>query len=213
MTSHIALFGGSFDPPHLGHQALVHAALEKLNIDTLYLLPTGIPVHKELSGHASAEQRKTWLMQMFEGDSRIRILDWEIARDKPSPAIDSLRRFQAEFPEHIPTWLMGMDSFLDLPNWVEYPEHANLCNLAVFSRKGTERQEFATSWEPIPLQAWQSSIPSTAGHVVLLEEELPEVSATAIRQNPEGCKQLLNKITCNDILACYASPLTHQKRE
>ena len=170
-------------------------------------------MHKNLSGYATGEQRKTWLMQMFEGDARVRILDWEINHDQPSPAIDSLRRFQTEFSGDIPTWLMGMDSFLDLPNWVEYPLHANLCNLAVFRRKGIAHTSVTTPWTAMDLTCWQKQIPESAGHMVLLEEELPEVSATAIRHNPEGCKELLNKITCNDILACYASPLTNQKRE
>ena len=61
MTKRIGLFGGSFDPPHLGHKALVDAALQELNLDEVWVIPVGLPVHRQLSGKATPEQRLFWL--------------------------------------------------------------------------------------------------------------------------------------------------------
>ncbi len=213
MPRHIALFGGSFDPPHLGHQALVEAALAQLNIDELWLLPVGTPVHRKLSGRASAGQRLSWLSQMFSHEKRVKIVDWEVNNPKPSPAIDSLRHFAALFPQLTPTWLMGMDSFLDLPNWVDYPQHQKLCNIAVFQRQGHETDVITNSWTVVELAAWQQQPPPQPGHMVSLNVVLPDISSTEIRLNVAQHQRLLAQSTCNEILACYASPLMKQERE
>ncbi|MDX8382580.1 MAG: nicotinate (nicotinamide) nucleotide adenylyltransferase [Ghiorsea sp.] len=209
MPQRIAIFGGSFDPPHRGHQALVEAALLRFAWDELWLMPVGMPVHKQLSGKASAEQRCTWLRTMFAHDQRIKIMDWEVTSPSPTPAIDTLRRFKAENPRATPTWLMGMDSFLDLPNWVGYPEHQQRCNLLVFGRQGVTMQAVHSGWKLV-----DSNIqPPSAGHVSMLDVDLPDISASQIRLHPQRWQQQLPQSTCNAILACYAAPIQSNKRE
>jgi len=214
VTNHIAIFGGSFDPPHIGHVRLVEAALLSLDIDALWLIPTGNPVHKTLSGHANHQQRITWLEDIFGHQPRVVVKTWETESQKPAPAIDTLRRFQGEFPDVIPTWLMGMDSYLDLPHWMDYPQHVQLCNLAVFRRVGQEYSDIPTPWQEISLSQWQLHPPKKAGHILHLDGDLPDVSSSQIRSNPALYQHLLPISTCNAILACYASPSKlRQKRE
>ncbi len=207
VPKHIAIFGGSFDPPHLGHQALVEAALNLLNIDELWLMPVGLAVHKKLSDKASTTQRMTWLKQMFAAEKKVKIMDWEINSPKAIPAIDTLRRFHDEYPAHTPTWLMGMDSFLDLSHWVDYPQHQTLCNLAVFQRKGYERDVITNTWQTLSLAAWQQQRPTQAGHIVTLSANLPDISASVIRENVQANRHFLAQSTCNAILVCYDSNL------
>jgi len=206
---HIALFGGSFDPPHLGHQALVEAALSQLQLDELWIIPVGLPIHKTLSGKASAKQRFAWLQTMFAHHSKVKIMDWEQNQASATPAIHTLRHFHQSYPQYTPTWLMGMDSFLDLPHWVEYPAHQRLCNLAVFQRKGTENKDLGKTWTLNTSQI----MPTQAGHIMLIDVDLPDISASEIRQTPHRYRQQLPKSTCNAILACYASPQKQDKRE
>ena len=208
MTKRIGLFGGSFDPPHLGHQALVYAAIQELELDEVWVIPVGLPVHRQLSGKATPKQRLAWLAAMFADQPRVRIVDWEINHAKPSPAIATLRRFQAENPSIIPTWLMGLDSFLDMPNWVEYPEHQKLCNLAVFHRKNVEKTLETVGWEDISTLNHGLA----AGHIIFMNKTLPSISATQIRKNPKLHQKYLHQDTCNAILACYASDEFNEER-
>ena len=201
MTKRIGLFGGSFDPPHLGHQALVYAALQKLELDEVWIIPVGLPVHRQLSGKATPEQRLSWLSTIFADEPRVHIVDWEINYTKPSPAIASLRRFQAENPSITPTWLMGLDSFLDMPNWIEYPEHQKLCNLAAFQRGSMENNLETMGWEKLCTLKHGLD----AGHIVFINKTLPDISSTQIRKNPQLHQKDLHQDTCNAILACYAS--------
>ena len=201
MNKRVGLFGGSFDPPHLGHQALIDDALTRLNLDEVWIIPVGLPVHRQLSGKATSEQRLSWLAAMFADEPRVRIVDWEINQDKPIPAIATLRRFQAENPGIIPFWLMGMDSFLDMPNWVEYPKHQALCNLAVFTRSHITSTLETKGWKPaLPEDALEG-----AGFAIFMDRDLPDISASEIRQNPRQYSSYLHQDTCKAVLACYAS--------
>jgi len=213
MSKHIGLFGGSFDPPHLGHQDLVEAAFQRLSLDEIWIIPVGKPVHRKLSGQATAQQRISWLRTMFEGESRVRIMDWEVNLAKPSPAIVTLTRFSTENPSVIPTWLMGYDSYLSLPTWVAYPKHQRLCNLAVFNRQGINKPMDSMVWQALSLQAWLQHPPQTAGHLVHLDAKLPHISASQIRQHPLQHEPDLYQDTCNAISACYASDFTSKKRD
>ncbi len=201
MTERVGLFGGSFDPPHLGHKALVDHALTQLNLDEVWIIPVGLPVHRRLSGKATPEQRLSWLAAMFADEPRVRIVDWEVNQDKPVPAIATLRRFQAENPGIIPFWLMGMDSFLDMPNWVEYPKHQGLCNLVVFARSNIKDTLKTESWQ---LTSQKETLEG-AGFIIPINEGLPDISASQIRQQPSQYAKYLHQDTCNAILACYAS--------
>jgi len=75
--SKIGIFGGSFDPPHLGHKALVEAALLELELDGVWVLPVGVPVHRELTSYISAKQRLLWVEKMFAGMEGVEVFDWE----------------------------------------------------------------------------------------------------------------------------------------
>ena len=197
----IGLFGGSFDPPHLGHQALVKAALQELKLDEVWVIPVGLPVHRQLSGKATPKQRLSWLASMFADEPRVRIVDWEVNQPQPTPAIATLRRFQAENTGITPVWLMGLDSFLGMPNWVEYPEHQKLCNLAVFQREYIKTPLETISWKKT--STLNHGI--DAGHVIYINKTLPDISSTQIRKNPKLYLKDLHQDTCNAILACYAS--------
>ncbi|WP_051938397.1 nicotinate (nicotinamide) nucleotide adenylyltransferase [Ghiorsea bivora] len=208
MSMRIAFFGGSFDPPHLGHKALVDSALAQLNLDKIWVIPVGLPVHRQLSGKASPKQRLSWLSTIFADEPRVRIVDWEVNHTKPSPAIATLRRFQAENPNIIPIWLMGLDSFLDMPNWVEYPEHQKLCNLAVFQRENIKKTVETMGWKGTSTLNHRLD----AGHVIFINQTLPDISATQIRNNPKLQQKYLHQDTCNAILACYASGEFNKER-
>ena len=209
-AKNIGLFGGSFDPPHLGHEALVRSALTQLQLDEVWVIPTGIPVHRDASRHASGEIRMAWVKTMFEELPNVRIKDWEVSHDEPVAAIHTLKRFRDNCPEVIPLWLCGADSFATIPRWIDYPEHQCCCNVAVFSRMGEPPIVELSGWKAISLEQWQSSRERgqslAAGHVIRLDGSLPDVSATLIRDRAMGGESLsglVNGLICEEVEARY----------
>lgn len=175
----IAVFGGSFDPPHLGHKALVQAALRELKLDEVWVLPVGKAVHRQLTKHISAQQRLAWVEQMFADMQNVQVLDWEVRKSVPTASIETMREV-VSCMDTVPYWLMGMDAWKGLPDWVDYPEHCKLCNMVVFSRQ-SEMQVAHKDWiEAAELSQFSDA---KAGHVYHMKVELPDISATQIRKD------------------------------
>jgi len=193
----IGLFGGSFDPPHVGHRALIHAALDVLNLDAVRVIPAGIPVHRKLSGRARAEQRLDWLQRMFADDGRIDVIDWETASSEATPSITTLRRFVCENPQVRSVLLLGADAFSHMDTWVDYPEHARLCDVAVFARAGSEFSAAATAFKPVSVAEWQEIAGSDAelGYQVTVQVPLPDVSATILRRKAQAGEKLTGMVS------------------
>jgi len=198
----IGVFGGSFDPPHLAHKALVQAAWNELDLDEIWVLPVGIPVHKTLTSAVSAACRLAWVQQMFADMPHIKVLDWEAMKEKPSPSIDTMRYIYEQL-DSIPVWLMGMDAWQGLPSWRGYPEHRQYCNIAVFPRQGSNM---------IKHEAWQYSVSRlpklSAGYVDVCQTILPTISATTIRQaieHSDDVSSMLDDSLRDDIQARYAN--------
>jgi len=198
----IGLFGGSFDPPHVGHVALVQAGLD-MGLDQVWVIPA-LPVHRELSGKADAVTRLAWLQRFFAQQAKVKVLDWEITQGEPTPAIASLRRFKATYPATVPWLMLGADAWQGLPSWREYPAHQKLCNMAVFARQGGESITHM-GWKKAAIDTWSTCI--TAGHCYDVQVELPDISATVIRQRAASglsLTGLVPKVLQSDIEQRYA---------
>ena len=188
----IGLFGGSFDPPHLGHVALIEAGLDVLGLDEVWVIPA-LPVHRELSGCADGEKRLRWLEMIFEADSRIKVLDWEIRRGRPTAMVETLREF-ADRQTVVPWLMLGADAWAGLAGWQEYPAHQELCNVAVFSRQGMDSEDVPelSSWKKIDIQGWRRC--ANSGHMLYVSVELPDVSATALRRDVMQAEELADSV-------------------
>ena len=198
----IGIFGGSFDPPHLGHEALAYAALERLKIAQLWVIPAGLPVHRELTSYVDAATRLKWVESMFAEEPKIRVLDWEVEHGSPVAAVDTLRRFRDERPGIVPVWVCGADSFASMPTWVEYPAHQSLCNVALFSRVGEPEPKLHAGWSLMDEKQWMDGVDPGPGHVIAMDVVLPDISATSVREAAREMKSLnglVNSRICDDI--------------
>ncbi|RMH61609.1 MAG: nicotinate (nicotinamide) nucleotide adenylyltransferase [Zetaproteobacteria bacterium] len=175
----IGLFGGSFDPPHLGHLALARAALAEAYVDQVWFVPVGRPVHRRLSGVADGAQRLRWVERMIEGEKNMRVWDWEVRQSAPVPAIETLRAFAQAYPQDRAVWLLGADALAGLPRWVGYPEHQRYCDLLVFARAGWARPRIE-GWHEVDRASWP--LCRGGGHVCyVLDARLPAISSTEVR--------------------------------
>ena len=182
----IGLFGGAFDPPHLAHAALVHAAMAQLHLDALHVLPTGQAWHKSRVLSA-AWHRLAMARLAFEDVPGVRVDDREIRRDGPTYTIDTLRELQAAEPGACLVLVIGADQAATLPRWKNWQEIVKLAIISVANRDHLTGGEGQFHLESIPGARLQPL------HVPAMP-----ISATAIRDqiaaNPDGLKQVAHLV-------------------
>jgi len=141
----IGIYGGTFNPPHLGHITAARAVFELLRLDKLLLIPAGLPPHKDLpAGTPTPEQRLELTRlageQLGLGD-RVETLDMEIHRQGKSFTSDTLEQIKAQYPEDELWLLMGTDMFLTLQAWHEPERIMALAGIAAFGRTEADTEE------------------------------------------------------------------------
>ena len=133
----VGIYGGTFDPPHLGHMRAARAALGLLGLDELIFIPAKQPPHKALSeGSAPAEDRLAMTELMADGllDERATVSRIELDREGKSYTADTLRELHAQRPEDELFLLMGTDMYLTFQDWYKPEEIAKLAVLCPFAR-------------------------------------------------------------------------------
>lgn len=131
----IALFGGSFDPPHLGHVAIVHRALEQLDIEKLVIVPAYLNPFKSLS-HAPAPLRLKWLKKIFSNQKNVEVSDFEITRNRAVTTIETVNYFSRDNQKIY--LIIGADNLASLRQWHRFDELDKLVTWVVASRDGIE---------------------------------------------------------------------------
>jgi nicotinate-nucleotide adenylyltransferase len=131
----IAIFGGSFDPPHTGHVAIVKKALQALPIDTLYVVPAYVNPFKS-GTHAPAKLRQEWLERIFADEPRVEVSDFELKQERPVPTIETVQHFRQIDPSIF--LIIGADNLDSLAKWERFEQLDSLVTWVVASRPGHE---------------------------------------------------------------------------
>ncbi len=130
----IAIFGGSFDPLHVGHVQIVNEAINSLHIDKLYIIPTYLNPFKKVF-HAPSTLRLKWLQKVFTCKEKIEILDYEIKQERAVPTIETVKYLKQKEPNIKKIYLLiGADNLSSLHKWHNYKELSNLVEFVVASR-------------------------------------------------------------------------------
>lgn len=129
----IALFGGSFDPPHLGHEAVIKNALQSLEIDKLIIMPTFINPFKSRVG-ASEILRYSWVSTLWGDLERVEICDFEIAQKRPVPSIESVLHLQKLYKPSKFYLIIGADHLNSLSKWHEFKKLSEIVEFVVAKR-------------------------------------------------------------------------------
>ncbi len=132
----IGLFGGSFDPIHLGHLLVAQAVVEALALDELRFVPAREQPFKIGRHAAPAELRARMVALAIAGEPRFRLERAELGRDGPSYTVDTLRALRAREPGRDFALLVGADAARELPAWHEADALPGLATLVVFARPG-----------------------------------------------------------------------------
>ena len=171
MREIIAVYGGTFDPPHLGHEAVLAAACGTYS--RALVIPARRPPHKELDGltpgHEHRYEMARLLVSAFPNASVSRI---ELSQDAPRYTVDTLEAVRALYPDWGLALVVGGDMFMELPKWRDFGSIARMAEIAVARR--TEARDAA-------LNAAETYRREYGARVKFLDFEPADVSSTAIR--------------------------------
>ncbi len=139
------MFGGTFDPPHVGHLAAARAALDAVALDRVLWIPAATPPHKARAPVASARARRRMVEAAVRGRPGMELCDLELRRGGPSYTVDTVRALVEKRPEWSLALVMGADLWAGFPDWREAEAIAEMADVVVASRPGF-RVEAAPAW-------------------------------------------------------------------
>ena len=132
----LGLFGGTFDPPHLGHLIVAAYVREELGLDRIMFMPAMTPPHKQDREVSPGALRLAMVARAIDGDERFSVSDMEVRRGGVSYTIDTVREVLADAPGTALTVLIGMDNLVDFGSWRDPEGILDLARVAVMTRPG-----------------------------------------------------------------------------
>ncbi len=169
----IGIFGGTFDPIHIGHLILVEEAWFQLTLDRVYLVPAGDPPHKRDQRLSPVEHRLRMTELATTDSDYIRVSRIDADRPGPHYTADMVRLVRQRVQNGVEVFfLMGMDSLRDLPNWHEAGWLVENCRLVALSRHDVE-----IDWCYL-----NAALPGVQERVIILDMPELEIASHTIRQ-------------------------------
>ena len=151
----VAFYGGSFDPPHLGHQMIVQKAIEHLDVDKLLVVPTYLNPFKE-AALSSASQRLTWCRQLFDTLDKVVVEDYEIQQGKSTVTSQSVKYFNNDYT--VKYLVIGSDNLKTLTQWHNFTWlNANIIWVIVMRKNHPLMTSELRDWEVLVLDIAASS--------------------------------------------------------
>jgi nicotinate-nucleotide adenylyltransferase len=179
----LGLFGGTFDPVHIGHLRTAYELRLGLGIDRIHFIPAAVPPHR-VQPVASAGLRVQMLEAALASETDSIVDCRELDRAGPSYTVDTAASLRAEFPDHALCLLLGMDAFLGLPEWRDWERLLSLVNIVVARRPGAQLPDSGSLGGLLAANrvgtdsavCWE-----TAGQIIVRDVTQLEVSATDLR--------------------------------
>jgi nicotinate-nucleotide adenylyltransferase len=169
----IGIFGGTFDPPHLGHLILADEAMSQLALERLLWVLTPEPPHKQGQVVSPLGVRLEMLHAALQDDPRFEISRVEMDRPGPHYAADTVGLLAGQLPKARLVYLIGGDSLHDLPSWHEPGRFLEgIYRLGVMRRPG----------DSIDLARLEDKLPGIGGKIRFIEAPLLEISSSQIRE-------------------------------
>lgn len=182
----LGLYGGSFDPVHLGHLLLAETCREECELDRVLFLPCSQSPHKPNGAIASGNQRAEMLQFAVAGDPRFGVCRIELERSGPSFTVETLRQLRVEQPDSEFFFLMGADSLADLPLWREPQAILELATIVAVNRGQRP---------PLDLASLETRLGSSVrDRVRFVTMPAIELSATEIRERVRSGRSLRYRV-------------------
>jgi nicotinate-nucleotide adenylyltransferase len=132
----VGVFGGTFDPPHIGHLIIAQHVLQEIGLDRIVFVPGATPPHKQDRQISPAEDRLAMLRAATEGNPDFEVSDAEIERGGVSFTVDTLLYMRGTRPGDLLYFLLGMDNLPEFATWKDPDRIVDLARLVVMTRPG-----------------------------------------------------------------------------
>jgi len=175
----IGIYGGSFDPVHLGHLQTATSIKNELNIDRLFMLPCFEPVHKNSLNYTS-KQRLQMLDLAIKEFNSLEIDTREILRGGSSFMIDTLLDLKESFKNDSICLIIGMDSFMNFKTWKNWHEFSKLIHLVVLPRNGAQPDSKTLTTFKTVENIEKLKLKSN-GHLYFSNSQMIDISSSVIR--------------------------------
>lgn len=168
----VGVFGGTFDPPHIGHLAAAEEARVRLDLERVVFVPAGVPPHKLDGSVTSSTHRVEMITRAVASNPHFCVSLVDVERPGPSYTVRLLRALRDLWePDTTIYFIMGVDSLVDLPNWQAPEQLVKLCRLAVVERPGYHAD----------MEALAQIIPGLERKVDRVPMPLLDISSTELR--------------------------------
>jgi nicotinate-nucleotide adenylyltransferase len=137
MVMRLGLFGGTFDPIHVGHLILAEQCRESCSLDSVWFVVAGAPPHKA-GGRTSVTHRLEMVRIAIAGHPAFAVSEIEASRPGPHYSVETLESVHRDHPDLDLYFLIGADSLFDLPSWREPARIAQLATIVVANRPGID---------------------------------------------------------------------------
>lgn len=176
------MYGGTFNPPHMGHLAAAESCIKRLRLDKLLLVPAGVPPHKDMEpGSPNPEQRLEMVRLAAQLVPGAQVCTIELERAGKSYTVDTMEQLRRMYPEDDLWLVMGTDMLRTFDTWRDPERILACCRLAALPRLPGEMEE---------VQRHARRLRRKLGaHIDIVPHEPVPVSSTMIRQG--SCPELI----------------------
>ena len=192
----IAIFGGTFNPVHLGHRHILNAAVQAVELDRIFVVPTKIPPHKQAHELCSGEDRAEMCRLAFSDIGNVEISDFELKNEGKSYSFYTVSHFKELYPEAELYFIMGSDMLLSFHQWFRSREILEMTNIVSISREDELGRE--------ELEAYIRQYELPKEKIIIVDAEPIELSSTQLRERlAEGksCEGVLSPAVQEYILS------------
>ncbi len=138
---HIALFGASFDPPHMAHRIITEQLLDQKLVDQVWLVPVKEhPFGKDMTQSGDRLAMVKFMLEKIARPKTVFIDEYELTQDKPSYSFDTLEAMSRKFPEHTFSWVIGTDNLKSFAKWHEAHKLLEKYTVFVYPRAGSDSE-------------------------------------------------------------------------
>lgn len=177
-----AIFGGTFNPPHIGHYQMLSALEKNPETEEIWLMPDRIPPHKVCDFLACDKDRIEMCRLLADDFKKAKLCLAEFEREGKSYTYDTVTEFLKKYPQNRFTFVCGGDMLISFDKWYRYEELMKMLPFTVFRRTDTDNAEFDRMAEKLSLNGMKLKV---------MDEIITSVSSSYIRNNFEKSRDLL----------------------